>query len=464
MLYWIKNVTEFLALTAIVLGTFAFGGVLGWGLVLIHIPISLAFCLLLGFRIFSPLESRPVPRSMLLILVMLIMLGVYCLFQMVPLPLRMIGVISPQRLGIERQYSEALSLPIPQAMPICLDNSAAKDGLRLVVLGFMSFYLGGVLAGSCRRRNRMLMVLILMVLLEALYGLGEDLSGRHSILGYCNTSDIACGTFYNRNHFAALLAMFTPISLGWTFYCLQPMYSHRLKECIASHSLNEGLFSKRGLWILVPVVLMLGVIQSASRGGCSSMLLGSALFFAWAAKSRAVRALSGVTALMGLITLVYAYNSDYQIVINRMDELLQNGEVREIIWKNSMAIFKDFQLFGVGLGNFSKIYSRYSTVDTTVYPYQAHNEWLEGFVALGVVGMIFVILIVGSLLVIAAIDLSRHHEGKLWRLGCWCGLVGMGTHCFVEFNLHIPSICVTTFFIVGMLVGCIAEPKREFFT
>lgn len=453
MAHWIKNVCEFLALAALVIGTYAFGGVLGWGLVLIAVPLSLAFCLLFGLRILPDSEARRATLGQRLLYCLMLLVGGYCLLQMAPLSRRLLTTLSPRRVAIEQQYSQALKTPTPQALPISFDSVSTRDGIRLVGLGFMAFYLGAGLARSRRRAQRLMLGLILMVLIEALYGLGEDLSGRHNILGYETNIDVACGTFYNRNHFAALLAMFTPITLGWAYYRIRPVHQRWRMESLEPRGLNEGLFSRQGLWILVPVVLMLGVIQSASRGGLSSMLLGSALFFALATTSRSVRAFSWITVALGLIMFLYAFNSDYQLVLNRMDDLLQNGEGREIIWKNSLAMFKEFSICGVGLANFPKVFSRYSTVDTSVYPFQAHNEWLEGLVTLGVAGMTLVVLTILCLLVITYLDLRRRREGQLWRLGCWCGLIGLATHSFAEFNLHIPSICMTMFFIAGMLVG-----------
>lgn len=461
MTHWLKNICEFLALAGLVLGTFAFGGVLGWGLVLMAIPLVLAFCLLFGLRILPDPEKRPASGAKRWLWILLLLVGGYCMLQTLPLPESVLTALSPRRPLIESQYLKALERTAPKSLPVCFDRVATQDGLRLLGLGFMAFYLGAALGGTRRRAHRLLMGLLLLVLLEAIYGLGEDLSGRHSILGYDTITDVACGTFYNRNHFAALLAMFTPIALGWTYYKIRPAHQRWRMESAEPAGMNEGLFSKQGLWMLVPVVFMLGVIQSASRGGLSSMLLGSALFFALATRSRSVKAFSWITAALGIITLIYAFNSDYQIVLNRMDDLIENGEGREIIWKNSMTLFKDFPVCGVGLANFPKVFSRYSTVDTSVYPFQAHNEWLEGLVTLGVVGMSLVVLTVGSLLVLTYLDLRRRREGQLWRLGCWCGLIGLATHSFAEFNMHIPSICMTTFFIAGMLVGTMGGPKEK---
>lgn len=461
---FIESTIEILALAAIVLGTIAFGGVLASGMALIFIPLAFAFFLYLAIQLFPANSQSPSgvsrPKDTAVLIGLLLALGAYCLFQITPLPAILVSAISPQRVAFEAGYRSALGTDLPQWLTLSLDPITAQTGVRLLGMGIIAFILGAWLGQSRVRSHRMMSALIVMVLLEAMYGLWEDLSGRHAILWFDLPGDVACGTFYNRNHFAALLALFVPISLGWTYCNLRPGFARWQRGSHDMRQLNQSLFSRHGLWILVPIILALGVVQSASRGGTASMFLGVALFFALSARSRAASALSWVTAALGIIGFIYAFNSDYEVVLERMGDLLERGHGREIIWVDSWKIHHDFPLIGVGLGNFSKAYTRYSSVDTAVYPYMAHNEWLEGLVTLGKSGMAIVLVTVIVFFVSAFRHLRRSSRDYLWRLGIVCGLIGLGVHCFGEFNLHIPSILITAMLLGGMVVGTKENNKR----
>jgi O-antigen ligase len=468
---WGQAALQGLALSAIIFSTAVFGAVHGWAFALTFGLLGAAFCLWAGLRILfgsqatecldrsdsiPPLRirSRWAPWWLLL-------LGLILVVQLIPLPAEMVAVLSPQRAALEQAFRQALGEPMPRVLTLASQPQAARDALIMIPASLMAFALGAYFAGHRARARRTMRIFLLLALSEAAYGLAEVFSGHRQILWRPMEAAWASGTFINRNHFAALLSLFFPASVGWCFYRMQPHGATPGEgEPEPAMSLRECLSSGDGLWLFAPALLMVGIIQSGSRSGCSSMILGGALFFALRSRRRMVRTASWLTALLGLILLAYALNSNLADVMGRFAALARRGEGRLTLWRDGLGMVRDYPLFGVGLGNFANLFKRYNTLRTTLYPYQAHNEWLEGLITLGVAGMLPLLLLVVQCFIMAYRRLSLARSDRPWLLGLWCGLIGLAAHSFTEFNFHIPSLAITSFFILGLLMGYDHPPRR----
>jgi O-antigen ligase len=309
-----------------------------------------------------------------------------------------------------------------------------------------------------------ILVLIALALLEALYGLAEQLSGHHYILWLPSSEQSASGTFINRNHFAATLSLFLPITVGWFYFRAAGAHAALEAGRLLPPASWDVLSTRHGLWMLAPPLLAAGTVQSHSRGGFCSMLFGLGLMFALGVRNRAARALSLLGIVLGLTMFAYGINSDYGVVLDRFTDLIgqQEGETsRTAIWRNSVAMFRDYPVWGVGLGGFPTVYRRYAQADTAHYPYWAHNEWWEGLLSLGLVGMSLIVALVAAVFVQSLVILRRTGRDQPWLLGVWCGLSGLALHSFAEFNFHIPSIAMSACLLAGILLGYGRHRRRE---
>jgi O-antigen ligase len=105
---------------------------------------------------------------------------------------------------------------------------------------------------------------------------------------------------------------------------------------------------------------------------------------------------------------------------------------------------------------------QYATRDTSTYPYQAHNEWLELVLTLGVLGTGWVVAL-GIGLVRQARRVLREAGGDYpWLLGIACGLAALMMHCLVEFNLHVPGVSLPAALLAGVLVGTKVARARTY--
>ncbi len=456
---------------------FAMGGMGSWPIAILFILVSSAFILWLVLRIYADKDHSRIrhrhrhsmmdrvphaesPNRLLPILIALC--AAYMIFQIIPLPTGFVEFLSPEKIKLQREIQHALNEALPTFTTIALHPTSSRVALTIFAMGLIAMLYGAHIALDRPRVRRMMFFLIILVGLQAFYGVFMDFFGNNRIFWIPHESPYARGTFFNRNHFAALMALFFPISIGWYFFQNSPFHSYNTDLGILYRpTYAEMMSSRRSLWILVPALIIFAVIQSASRGGFMSVVMGSALFFALALRARAGRFVFGGVTFLSLILLTYALSSEYQIVLDRFGELQDKGSGRERIWDNAWGIVEDFPVTGIGLGNFRNIYSRYADHDTTNIPMRAHNEWLEGLLTLGWPAMILVMLTVIVFFYQSLKGIYKISRNQNWLLGCWAGLIGLCGHSIGEFNFHIPALLIISFFIGGLLIGMRPTPSHR---
>lgn len=429
-----------------------------------------AFCLWVSLRLFARSQddlslqrcrhSEPVPALSVpspWIWGPIVLLGFFVIIQTIPLPTWLVGSFSPQRVRLAHRLSEALPELWTNSLTISVNPDFSRRDLPFFLFPVIAFILGNFMASSRKRVRKIIRFLVCLVMAEALYGLAEQLSGHRYMLWIPipGGGENALGTFVNRNHFAAVLSLFLPITVGWIYFRASDTVNDLDHDEIRPPTSWDFLASSRGLWLLGPAVLVLGIIQSHSRGGFSTMLFGLALMLGRGFRSHLARTLAATGVLLAIVILVYTINSDYRLVLNRFENLTetesQNGRIT--IWRNSLGIVSDYPMVGIGLGNFADVYRQYETESTGYSPYQAHNEWLEGVLTFGILGFCPLLLALVVCFVKSYRIACEGERDKPWLLGVWCGLLGLALHSFVEFTFHSPGIIIPASFLMGLLLG-----------
>lgn len=470
LIRWGNRAIGTLVLAAVSWGVFIHSAFPAISATVLFSLLGLAVCIWAGLRLFAQdassvrsrnsRVSRPAPPfgpQSLWIWGPISLLGLLVILQMIPLPAPLVGALSPRRAELAQRLSEGLPELKSSSLAFSVDPNTSLRALPFFVFPVMAFLLGGFLASSPRRARGIVRILLCLVLAEALYGLAEQLTGHRHVLWIPDNGWDAQGTFVNRNHFAATLSLFLPVAIGWLYFRISDHISDPDpdRESLLPPTFWDILNSRHSLWLFAPAVLVLGIIQGHSRGGFSSMVFGLA-FMLWAGlRSRMVRAFAVVGILLGLAILGSAITSDYRVVFNRFGEPGDyEGEAgRMATWRNSLGIVSDYPWFGIGLGNFADVYPRYEKGDYGWRPLQAHDEWLEGLLTFGFLGMCPLVIALVVCFVKSCRVIRHAGRDKPWLLGVWCGLLGLVLHSFVEFTFHSPGIVITASLLMGLLLG-----------
>jgi O-antigen ligase len=161
---------------------------------------------------------------------------------------------------------------------------------------------------------------------------------------------------------------------------------------------------------------------------------------------RATRSM--VVLLVSLIAIdvliVGAYFGTQRVVESIGSTNLQT-EDRDEVAGYALQMWKDYPVFGAGLGAFPVVFPRYSAQGTRESYTHAHNDYVEfaaetGLVGIALLGMV-VLLSFG-----AALRAQYLRQDPVMRgisFAAIMGTLGLMIHCAVDFNLQIPANALT---------------------
>jgi O-antigen ligase len=297
---------------------------------------------------------------------------------------------------------------------------------------------------------RLLLVLMVCAGAESLLGLLQVAPGGGGALYFGNEEPgqyVAIGTFVNRNHLAAMLAMSLPVIVGLLVYSLRPGLRRRQRtlKAVASEEIAQ-----RVLLFASAVLILLCLLFTRSRAGIASGLValmcsGIVLVRARAASvgTRRTRFASYVVlALVGVsIALALAIGIGPILRGLQPDQLRGSADFRWSIYAATAGAAIEFLPFGSGLSTFAGVFPRFQVGDFGGLIDYAHNDYLQVFMELGLVGVAIVVLLLfayGQRMV----QLLRAEGGRsftLLQIGAGLGMLPMILHSMFDFALHMPA-------------------------
>ncbi len=383
-----------------------------------------------------------------------LVLLLFLIFQILPLPPSLIKFLSPEAWVIGEKSLPA-SLVASSSEPIGpwfslapYIHPVAMSIVRLTVYGLFFVGLAQMLSSTKRIRTAIVCILLLGSF-EALYGMIQTFSGNEHIwwvkkLFY--RGDVT-GTYVNRNHFAGLMEIIIMLATLYVGALAERRkktpspFARRspLRAKFAKLLKGEAGFNKRVLVLFAAVVMGLGLLFSASRGamlGAAGGLLCMGLLFMFRKGHRK----KGLLVLfLFFLTSVYALRMGVEQPLERFRTFDASFEVRARYAQKAYELFEDFKLTGVGVGNFRYAYPKYQAPeDTRTFIDHAHNDYVQFLAEAGIIG--FSILCLGLLYYLFQTGRlwGRRHDPFAVTLGVapLAVMTALGIHSYSDFNLH----------------------------
>ena len=386
------------------------------------------------------------------------------LFQMIALPIGVTKILSPKTYELRQSLATAIpqsAIRNPQ-FPISFVPFLTKiEFYKWVTLSafFLLLLHWKYFGNGFRIANQLLIVIFLTGVFESLYGIFEFFSGHQHILYLKGVSSVT-GTFVNRNYFAGYLLMVIPLSMGF-FFSREALHAGRFKGW------RQRLSSLDGKTLLIAfgiIVMILGLLFSASRMGIVSLLLSFTLISILFKASQAGKGFSRITVLILGLALLWAVWIGLDAVIGRFFTVSEDLKWRWAIWADSLKVVKDFPILGSGLGTFSQIFPMYKSFHIRRFVSHAENDFLQlssdvGLIGMGILFILFIFLFVKVVSGIRSMSItdSRRYIG----MGGLVGILALMFHSMVERNLQVPANAFLFTFIWALVLRMGSSKQSE---
>jgi O-antigen ligase len=129
-----------------------------------------------------------------------------------------------------------------------------------------------------------------------------------------------------------------------------------------------------------------------------------------------------------------------------------SADARGQIWRDTAGLIKAFPLFGCGLGGFQSCFMRFKTVAPMQTVDYAHNDYLQGFAEMGVIGFVAGLLFVGRLLqqTLRGVRCAHSVDERYLAIGCLASMIAMLLHSLVDFNMYVPANGMAFAWVAGI--------------
>lgn len=439
---------------------------------------SFTFCFLLFILISAPVffgSTHPVIQGILVGLILLfagaavwkeslslpgrnksIVLGLllffFIIFQSIPLPLGILHFLSP----IRASWIEAVNALANAEVRF---SSISYNGIVSLFDFALYFSLIPLYVLACtvfsgnhgRSRYRIVcVVLVLVGVLEAVYGLLQFVNPKIGMLWLPIPSRAAHGTVIYTNHYGALLNLCWPQAWGLAVYHLakdvqRPLNVSRLQGSIFKKFVDALSLPKEAYtYFFAAAVMMAAVVLSLSRGAMIALVmvwLTLQFMIPLPRKNRAT-----VFSLFFCFFLLLHFFFDFTFLWGRFQTIGDSGLTRLQLYAASLPIACDHWLTGAGLGAYTALSPLYlKNFPASVHFDHAHNEYIELAIELGLpVTMALLGVLVWYLM--HNFGLARRLRGVVYlhRSRVVIGLValislfGFAVHGVVDFGWRLP--------------------------
>ncbi|HFE38020.1 MAG TPA: hypothetical protein ENK06_06320 [Gammaproteobacteria bacterium] len=439
-------------LTILFIAPIPFGANRPWAWAILAIFAFLLLFIYLWNYARQNLRPPEISKDIKLILFLLVAWLGYQLFQLIPLPAGLVGLISPKTLALKQIAYGSTDITF---LTLSFDVSAGIRAVYKTTLYVSLFVLTICLVQSRDRLRLLILTIVAIGVIQSVWGMGLVFMEDQLILagaGQHNFSNVVKGTFTNRNHFGGFinLSIAAVIALLLSSGIKEKRRIHREK---LSHHWQSRALDWRIYLIPYLGLMLLALVFSESRGAIFSsvfmmLVMVACLLYMKVGFLEIYKKFQLVIWLIIFVTIF----SGADMLSSRFSMLDEDMALRMSHWQNSLMIFTDFKIFGIGAGTFQYVYPLYDDGFDKYRLLHAHNDYIELLAEQGVIGfcLIGAVIILCLKNAIQAIRHFTHLHQAAFAVGSLLAISAFLIHSLVDFNFQIPSNAIYFFVFLAI--------------
>ena len=443
----------------------AFGAVHAWSEeVVVLLAGAIVICFLLRIAFFGApgmIWSWAYVPLMLFVLI--------AVFQLVPLPVDVINLLSPNTAALKTELLGDLpnADQVLEPMTLSFYPHATERDLRLV-LALAGVFVVVLNVFRCPDQiKRLLMAITIIGGVVAVITLAQNIFGNGKIYWFVPTryGGAHSGPFVNHSNFGQFMNLSIGAALGLLCVKLHEIFAGR-KSTPAG--IVEFLTSRaaRSLWLLVIVMglCVAAVFISLTRGGVISMLAAIMFTTVLFTSRQSLRNHGWLMIVMALIAFICILYVGFDAVYDRLASLrdLDKAESGRLqILKDIWVMWTGFPIFGTGLGTHIVVYPMFDRSMITALAAHAENEYAQVAEETGILGLGLLIIFGIVVWVNFARNIRHSHSSiRLASYGLGFGILAILVHSLSDFGQHLPANSVLSAIFCAILL-VLARPGGE---
>jgi O-antigen ligase len=258
------------------------------------------------------------------------------------------------------------------------------------------------------------------------------------------------GPYVNHNHYAGLMELLVPIPL---VLALTRLASSKTRAAAAAAA-----------------AVMVGTIfLSGSRGGMLAIVTELVILAVFLVKQkRGLLTPVGIGLFLSIVVALLLWigggELGRRIAAVGFSHSEISSDTRLNIDRDGLRMFLKKPVLGWGLGTFPVVYPQFRTFYTNFFINEAHNDYLQLLVEMGLLGFVTMVWFLLTLYT-RALKKIGNWTGKIngaTTLACMLGLSGILVHSAVDFNLQIPANAAL-FYVLCTIAAAepFAQPARK---
>ncbi|MGC4030172.1 MAG: O-antigen ligase family protein [Tepidisphaeraceae bacterium] len=470
-----NHLTDGLMAAMLVFMPLAFGGLETWAQEAWFVLIAL----LGGVVLVRPIVDRETPLvaswAFVPILLFVLLAGV----QLLPIRGELLNAVSPGTLRLKEELLGRLAGP----QTLTFYPFATVRQLRIVLAGAAVF---GIVLQAYRtpeRIRRLLTLIISAGLAVAVVAAYHDLTQARLIYGHVPIGHKNAAPFLNYSHFSQFMNLSTGAAVALILMTLAEWREGGRGTIDWRYEWQRPgkgwLWAALALAVVAPVLVLvalsrMGVISMIVAGGVMACLFGWRGGLRRVGRSKHRRRRSGaangtfflLTYGVGVLAVLLVVG--FESVFSRLEEL-QGDQATSVttrwqILNDLVAVYRQFPVFGTGLGTHEFVYPLFSrAVDSHLFTH-AENEYAQLLEECGGIGLLLAVAFIA--IVVAAFVRTIWKPTRPVQFvayGAGFGLLAILLHSFTDFGQHMPAnaTLTATFAAVLMNLSAANRPRAE---